>query len=1405
MATRSSSDLGVSRIAAWVPTSDTSRTRGPDPGTLFSAGRRWTPFGLIALGHTLSINLTTGGLVVSVNDLSIPYQAMPLQISRLLDIQEQHTQQSFLDGHPNADPRFHFFANWQLHTETQVTASWNHAFPELLLNDGDGESALFYREYSDFDINEIDSASVESRLRSYGVPGRTLSALAWQFASFDLLLRTRRGSFGILTGRFEAETMVDPVDLRLWRFEPITGMAYRYTSEFAYQEFIGADGLREVTVPSVWTQAVDALGHSLTFHPTEASPPHRSYVLADGSSRSFRLELDDFVSYLDGNSLGGRVKSYVISRAIDQTRNDRNVIQYKYDNNQRLVEVLYPGHANGPARIVKYEYDGEGHLVGIIDPVGDSFTFDYAEDLLDSDNRLAPRLKLTRIADQEGNSISYRYDHPHQQVIVTFTGADGVVRSVTFRYQEDIDDTGERFITSQTMQVTRGYSGSQTVTTSQTYSNDGRYLLEQFNDPLGNKYRFEYNGFNQTIGIVDPTGHKRDLAFDVRQTPTPTDPNRYDLIKSSEENVDVDGNPFPVASSARFCSYDAVSSNDPSDLKQSTHRVASRINELGKLSTYDYDDRANANPLCPTIVTDPLGKRTQRSYDPTGSLLSETDATGNTWRRTYNTQGQILVAIDANGFKRYWVYDPGTGWLTDATDALGNGPGDRAHSIHYEWNEAGQRLTDKDAVNAVTKYEYFRNKRLRTITRYDPVVRTTTFDYDAAGTLTGLTDPLSHQTVFRLDEASRLYETFRGNPNNPAIRFIMDAAGLTNRNGQTVKYDYDALGRMTSIKEPSWPAAAPANPGKAVTIIYDFLGHRLKVIDSQLPSASTYRYDAVGNLRKRIDPFGSTLNYDYNGRNDIVRVYDTAGVTDLQFERDDAGRLSLVTDSMQFDPSRQFRYFRSDGNLLDNLYRIEFDASGMATRFQYDPNRQLTQIAHLASGQALLTFGYGYRADGLIGTATGDHQGSYDYDGLKQVVNETDAGMRDGYDGAGNRLWRAAQPVPADKQNVFDVDNRLMSSPLDGTTFAYDTGGNLLSRTKGNAVVKYTFDAVNRLMRVEDGGRTIDYLYDVDGRVLQRIVTAADGSTSLDRFRYANRAILVIVDQNGEVKVLFTRDDEGRLLRRRGRAKLDPAPSADPHSLFYLHDGFRSVARLVDWDGKDLLRVDYDAWGQGSATGKLSSIEPFRYRSGPQDPDTGLLNFGARWYDPICSRWLSQDPIMVRMITAGEDPAPNHAELVNLYAYVRNNPLAFYDLDGLAAVLPKGWPEPPGWKGGYKWKNGPGRDRLTDPEGEFWHWHPKDEEEHPTDHWDYGKKNDKRRLDKDGKDLGEDAFKEDEPKEETSDDKKSNDGQTAERAAGALATVGVGVLAWEIGKWVVAGLLVPETAGASLAAAALTP
>ena len=70
-----------------------------------------------------------------------------------------------------------------------------------------------------------------------------------------------------------------------------------------------------------------------------------------------------------------------------------------------------------------------------------------------------------------------------------------------------------------------------------------------------------------------------------------------------------------MRSQTSFERYDAATSADAEDAAQSTHRVATRTNELGAIWRFDYDDTASFLSLRPTRTTDPLGNITLRAYD----------------------------------------------------------------------------------------------------------------------------------------------------------------------------------------------------------------------------------------------------------------------------------------------------------------------------------------------------------------------------------------------------------------------------------------------------------------------------------------------------------------------------------------------------------------------------------------------------------------------------------------------------------------------------------------------------------------------------------------------------------------------------------------------------------------------
>jgi RHS repeat-associated protein len=90
--------------------------------------------------------------------------------------------------------------------------------------------------------------------------------------------------------------------------------------------------------------------------------------------------------------------------------------------------------------------------------------------------------------------------------------------------------------------------------------------------------------------------------------------------------------------------------------------------------------------------------------------------------------------------------------------------------------------------------------------------------------------------------------------------------------------------------------------------------------------------------------------------------------------------------------------------------------------------------------------------------------------------------------------------------------------------------------------------------------------------------------------------------------------------------------------------------------------ADYFPYGSEQATPTNNCAQNYKFTGKERDPDLGMDDFGARWYLPTLARFLTPD-------WSGQPAAVPYAALtdpqtLNLYSYVRNNPLAKVDPDG---------------------------------------------------------------------------------------------------------------------------------------------
>ncbi|MCF7855795.1 MAG: RHS repeat-associated core domain-containing protein [Candidatus Pacebacteria bacterium] len=106
---------------------------------------------------------------------------------------------------------------------------------------------------------------------------------------------------------------------------------------------------------------------------------------------------------------------------------------------------------------------------------------------------------------------------------------------------------------------------------------------------------------------------------------------------------------------------------------------------------------------------------------------------------------------------------------------------------------------------------------------------------------------------------------------------------------------------------------------------------------------------------------------------------------------------------------------------------------------------------------------------------------------------------------------------------------------------------------------------------------------------------------------------------------------------------------------FYSYDANGNVTSLTDTNGSNVATYVYGPFGGTiSSSGTLADENPFRFSTKYTDDETGLLNYGYRYYSPELGRWVNRDPI-------------DENGGLNLYAFVGNSPVLAADILGLSS------------------------------------------------------------------------------------------------------------------------------------------
>lgn len=392
----------------------------------------------------------------------------------------------------------------------------------------------------------------------------------------------------------------------------------------------------------------------------------------------------------------------------------------------------------------------------------------------------------------------------------------------------------------------------------------------------------------------------------------------------------------------------------------------------------------------------------------------------------------------------------------------------------------------------------------------------------------------------------------------------------------------------------------------------------------------------------------------------------------------------------------------------------EEHGNGVITTYSYEPETQRLNgikterpAGHAAGLKILQDLRYEYDPVGNVLKVTNDAEetrfwrnqkvvpeNTYAYDSLYQLISATGREMANaGQQGCG--LPPLTVPLPADSSTYTNYTR----------TYTYDTAGNLtqISHRSPAANNSYTTKITisnrsNRgvLSTLTENPADVDALFTTGGQqkqlqpgqsltwtprntLLKVTPIVRDGEaddSEIYRYDAGSRRILKVSRQKTggsiqtqrvqylpglELRTTKTGDTQTENLQviiagDAGQVRLLHRENGDDQMRRSYDNLIGSSGLELDGEGNIISMEEYYPYG-GTAVWTARSVAEAKYKtvrySGRERDATGLYYYGYRYYQPWAGRWLSADPAGIM-------------DGLNLFRMVRNNPLRFFDTNGLA-------------------------------------------------------------------------------------------------------------------------------------------
>jgi len=691
-------------------------------------------------------------------------------------------------------------------------------------------------------------------------------------------------------------------------------------------------------------------------------------------------------------------------------------LQFKFDLLGRLIEITLAAEASASiesALRVRYTYDGSGDLVAVEDSAGSVRRFEYQDGL------------LVREIDRVGRSTFWTYDDKRRCVR---TWRDG---GILYR-RLDFDDAAMQVKVTDSL-------GHSTVFGLNEKGNIFRQI-----DPLGQIEEKTYDGNGNLLASAGGRAPSRLTLWD-RATKCLTEASSdgsfkkyhfdaHDRLVRTELG---DGEEWRQEYDERG---DVVRVAGPGGARWSIDYAAEgyvqkMTNSLGH-SIYQFraaHDRVRQ-------LADDAGELYRAEYNILGCLVAVTDSLGNTTRCVVDKLGRVTEIQDPEGGARRCRYDA-SGRILEIVDEAGK-------STRYEYGAWDSPLRQIDALGQVLGLEYDLEQQLTAIV--DQAGHRLVISHDPLGRVSQITGfdgrVVTQSYVPRGDVVTRrdtdgTTVRIEGPRHTPSRKTYPDGSQSTYEwsggilraaegPGGAILREFDSGGRLVREVQDGWALQISFDPR-----------NNLVGVSEENGRSTRYDYDARRRVTAIRDSHFGEFGFGYDSRDLLIQLdYPNGFVKRLAYDRCDRMILTRLQDPQgRIVLERRFEYDRAS-RLITEVFTRSDGGPSYAKRYEYDPLGRLTAV--LRNGDVDEWYRYDAASNIRACHLFGDSEIEADNRMLRA------GSTRFELDARGNRV--ATRDASGDTLYEHDAEGHLQRAVRrDGTvtSYRYDPVGRRLEKT----------------------------------------------------------------------------------------------------------------------------------------------------------------------------------------------------------------------------------------------------------------------------------------------------------------------------------------------------------------------